>query len=101
MLKTLKQAASQRAEGLLNAAVDYLKQARDADPSYLPARLNFAVAYLYLGQPQQASAWGVAGADRRSATLRDRRLLQQPILDQRRRAARGSVWGSLQPHGFR
>ncbi|MGH6801879.1 MAG: tetratricopeptide repeat protein, partial [Methyloceanibacter sp.] len=56
MLKTLKQAASNRAEGLLNDAVDYLKQARDADPSYLPARLNLAVAYLYLGQPQQASA---------------------------------------------
>ena len=56
MLKTLKQAASGRTEGLLNDAVDYLKQARDADPSYLPARINLTVAYLYLGQPQQASA---------------------------------------------
>ena len=56
MLKTLRQAASNKAEGLLNDAVDYLKQARDADPSYLPARLNLAVAYLYLGQPQQAAA---------------------------------------------
>jgi len=56
MLKTLKQAASNRAEGLLNDGAAYLKQARDADPSYLPARLNLAVAYFYLGQPQQASA---------------------------------------------
>ena len=56
MLKTLKQAASGEAEGYLNHALDYLKEARDADPSYLPARLNLAVAYLYLGQPQQAAA---------------------------------------------
>ncbi|MFH0342935.1 MAG: tetratricopeptide repeat protein [Chromatiales bacterium] len=56
MLKTLKQAASGKAEGFLNQALDYLKEARDADPSYLPARLNLAVTYLYLGQPQQAAA---------------------------------------------
>ncbi|MGH8535814.1 MAG: tetratricopeptide repeat protein [Gammaproteobacteria bacterium] len=56
MLKALKQAVSGEAEGFLNQALDYLKQAIDADPSYIPARLNLAVAYLYLGRPQQASA---------------------------------------------
>jgi len=56
MLKTLKQASSGEAEGFLNQALAYLKQAIDADPSYLPARLNLAVAYLYLGRPQQAVA---------------------------------------------
>ncbi|MGH8615484.1 MAG: tetratricopeptide repeat protein [Gammaproteobacteria bacterium] len=56
MLKTLKQASSGKAGGFLNQALDYLKQAIDADPSYLPARLNLAVAYLYLGRPQQAAA---------------------------------------------
>ncbi|MGH8472641.1 MAG: tetratricopeptide repeat protein, partial [Gammaproteobacteria bacterium] len=56
MLKTLKQVAGGEARGFLNQALDYLKQAIDADPSYIPARLNLATAYLYLGQPQQAAA---------------------------------------------
>ena len=44
------------AEGVLLQAVNYLKQAIDNDPYYLPARINLAVAQLYLGQPHQARA---------------------------------------------
>ncbi|MGH8474015.1 MAG: tetratricopeptide repeat protein, partial [Gammaproteobacteria bacterium] len=56
MLKALKQAAGAEAQGLLNEAVAYLRQAIDADPSYIPARLNLASAYLYLGRTHPASA---------------------------------------------
>jgi len=56
MLKTLNQASSGEADGFLNQALAYLKQAIDADPSYLPARFNLAAANLYLGRPQQAAA---------------------------------------------
>jgi tetratricopeptide (TPR) repeat protein len=55
-LKTLKQAATGEAEGFLKEAVDYLQQAAEADPGYVPARFNLAVAYLYLGKPHQARA---------------------------------------------
>jgi tetratricopeptide (TPR) repeat protein len=55
-LKTLKQAATGKAEGFLKEALDYLQQAVEADPGYVPARLNLVVAYLYLGKPHQARA---------------------------------------------
>jgi tetratricopeptide (TPR) repeat protein len=40
----------------LKEAVEYLQQAAAADPGYVPARLNLAVAYLYLGRPHQTRA---------------------------------------------
>lgn len=55
-LQTLKQGATGQAEGFLKEAVQYLQQASAADPGYLPARLNLAVAHLYLGKPHQAMA---------------------------------------------
>jgi hypothetical protein len=55
-LKTLRQAGLGSAEAYLRDAVTYLKQAVQADPLYLPAHLQLAIAYLYLGQPQQARA---------------------------------------------
>jgi tetratricopeptide (TPR) repeat protein len=54
-LKSLEQGAD-GARGFLEEAVAYLRQAVQADPNYGPARLNLAVAYLYLGQPHQARA---------------------------------------------
>lgn len=53
---SLKQAVTKKAEVLLKQAIDYLEQAADADPAYVPARINLAVAHLYLGQPHQARA---------------------------------------------
>ncbi|MDM8560712.1 tetratricopeptide repeat protein [Candidatus Parabeggiatoa sp. HSG14] len=54
-LKTLKQAATSRqGEGFLKEAVVYLKQAIEADRGYVPARINLAVTYLYLGKPHKA-----------------------------------------------
>lgn len=53
-LKSLKQAATGEAEGLLLEAVRYLKKAVEADKSYLPAQLNLASALLYLGKPHGA-----------------------------------------------
>jgi tetratricopeptide (TPR) repeat protein len=55
-LKTLKQTTEGKAEGYLQQAADYLQQAIQADPSYVPARLNLAIAFLYLGKPHQARA---------------------------------------------
>jgi tetratricopeptide (TPR) repeat protein len=55
-IKSLRQTANGRAEGFLQEAVSFLKQAVNSDPGYLPARLNLAIAYLYLGQPHQARA---------------------------------------------
>lgn len=55
-LKTLTQAANGKAEGYLTEALEYLKRAIEADPGYGPARLNLAVAALYLGKPHQARA---------------------------------------------
>ncbi len=56
-LTSLKQAVNGgEAEGELRQAVDYLEQASKADPSYVPARVNLAVAYLYLGQAHRARA---------------------------------------------
>jgi hypothetical protein len=55
-LKALRQAGLGAAEPYLNDAVTYLRQAAQADSAYLPARINLAIAYLYLGQPHQARA---------------------------------------------
>jgi tetratricopeptide (TPR) repeat protein len=55
-LQRLKEGATGPAEGPLKEAVQYLQQASAADPGYLPARLNLAVAHLYLGKPHQAMA---------------------------------------------
>jgi tetratricopeptide (TPR) repeat protein len=55
-LKSLKQAASGQSEGFLQEAIAYLKPAIEADPHYVPARINLAVAELYLGKPYQARA---------------------------------------------
>lgn len=46
----------EEADAYLEAARDYLQRAVEADPAYLPARLNLAAAYLYLGRPHQARA---------------------------------------------
>ncbi|MGA8053075.1 MAG: M48 family metalloprotease [Burkholderiales bacterium] len=54
--KTLRQVATGEAKGQLEEAVDYLRQATEADRSYVPARINLAATYLYLGQPHQARA---------------------------------------------
>lgn len=40
----------------LQEAIRYLKQAVEADAAYLPARLNLAVAYFYLGEIYEARA---------------------------------------------
>lgn len=40
----------------LDLAIDYLQQAVDSDPWYLPARINLAVAYLYSNHPHKARA---------------------------------------------
>ena len=53
-VKSLKQTAKGRKEGLLQEAVRYLKKAVEADKSYLPAQLNLASALLYLGKPHGA-----------------------------------------------
>ncbi len=53
-IKTLKQAAGGAALGYLREAEDYLKRASAADSGYLPARINLAVTYLYLGRPHSA-----------------------------------------------
>lgn len=55
-ISSLKQAATSKASNLLEQAIDYLEQAVKADPAYVPARINLAVAHLYLGQPHQARA---------------------------------------------
>lgn len=53
--KTLKQmASSSQARRELNQAKAVLEQAARADLSYLPARFNLAVTYLYLGQATDA-----------------------------------------------
>ncbi len=53
-IKSLKQASKGREEGLLQEAVRYLKKAVEVDKSYLPAQLNLASAFLYLGKPHGA-----------------------------------------------
>lgn len=55
-LKSLKQAATGKAEGFLRESIQYLTQGTLADPGYLPSRLNLAVAHLYLGKPHKARA---------------------------------------------
>jgi len=53
--KSLKQAAaSGQGEGFLKEAMIYFKKAVEADQGYLPAQLNLAVTYLYLGKPHKA-----------------------------------------------
>jgi tetratricopeptide (TPR) repeat protein len=54
-LKTLKQAAASRqGEGFLKDAQLHLEKAIEADFGYVPARINLAVTYLYLGKPHKA-----------------------------------------------
>ena len=47
---------SGKAESFLKHAAAYFELANKADPSYLPAKINLAVSYLYLGRPHQARA---------------------------------------------
>jgi len=56
MASYLKDAVDLSARDHLERAVEHLKQATQADPGYVPAQLNLAVAYLYLGRPHQARA---------------------------------------------
>ncbi len=44
------------ADQYLQTALDYLQRATQADPAYVPARLNLAMVNLYLGRPHQARA---------------------------------------------
>ncbi len=56
-LQTLKQAAnslSRKGKQLLEKAETVLKKAVKADLEYIPARINLAVTYLYLGKPYAA-----------------------------------------------
>ncbi len=55
-IKSLRQAANGEGHGFLQDAVDFLSRAAAADAAYLPARLNLAAAYLYLGEPHKARA---------------------------------------------
>ena len=55
-LKSLRQAATGDARGYLQDAEDYLRRAIQADPGYLPARLNLAAVALYQGKPHDARA---------------------------------------------
>ncbi|MGR9051172.1 MAG: tetratricopeptide repeat protein [Gammaproteobacteria bacterium] len=54
-ITSLKEAADDN-EGYLKQAEEFLTRAVQADPFYLPARLNLAIAYLYLGKPHSAKA---------------------------------------------
>lgn len=47
---------SPKAQEFLERAVEYLRRAVEADRAYLPARLNLATAYFYLGEIYQARA---------------------------------------------
>lgn len=47
---------SPKARGFLEQAVAYLQRAAEADRAYLPARLNLATAYFYLGEIYKARA---------------------------------------------
>ncbi|HCK80954.1 MAG TPA: hypothetical protein DIC59_05745 [Candidatus Competibacteraceae bacterium] len=55
-LKSLRQAATGEAGGYLQDAEEFLRQAVQADPRYLPARLNLAAVSLYQGNPHDARA---------------------------------------------
>ncbi len=55
-MATLRQSPSGAEQGFLREAVDYLQRAVNADPSYLPAKKNLVVAFLYLGRPHSARA---------------------------------------------
>jgi tetratricopeptide (TPR) repeat protein len=52
----LKTEISVKAREHLNTAIEFFQEAAAADPGYLPARINAATAYLYLGKPFQARA---------------------------------------------
>lgn len=54
-LKDLHKATG-NANGFLKQAIVFLELANKADPSYLAAKINLAVAYLYRGRPHQARA---------------------------------------------
>lgn len=55
-VKNLQSIADGKAQGFLNEAKDFFVEATKADPSYLPAKINLATTYLYLGKPHQARA---------------------------------------------
>jgi tetratricopeptide (TPR) repeat protein len=55
-VKNLQSIADGKAQGFLNEARDYFVEATKADPSYLPAKINLATTYLFLGKPHQARA---------------------------------------------
>lgn len=63
----------------LKQAVDYLKQAAEMDAEYLPARLNLAVAYLYLDEIYQARA-AIEDARKRAPQREDVDLIRAIVL---------------------
>lgn len=56
-IKSLKDVAKKGASEQLDKAVAYLKLAINADPFYLPAKTNLAVALLFLGKPLEARVY--------------------------------------------
>lgn len=71
-----------KARDLLKTAIDYLQRAATADATYLPARLNLAVAYGYLGEVYKTravieEARALAPEDREVQNLRALILYQE------------------------
>lgn len=75
-ITSLRLAAQNQPAGHLKDAEEYLLRAANADEQYVPARVNLAIVYLYLGKPHKARA-----------TLGE--ALELPLSDQERRILSG------------